>query len=127
MKESHKLVPPISDTLFLLINCSNKLQYSQIVINAILFIHFQIVNRMANMSMLHVMPPSTPLLSGHLRTSAMRNRWHDKFKISTKLIVIPGLPGGGSMVAYAKKRTVMTESIPQRICVNYFVICEGYW
>ena len=98
------------------------------VINAILFIHFQILNRMANMSMLHAMPTSTPLLSGHLRTSAVSNRWHDKFKISTKLIVIPGLPGGGSMVVHAKMRTVATESIPQRICViNYFVICEGYW
>lgn len=116
MKESHKHVPPISDTLFLLISCSSKLQYSQTVINTILFIHFQIVNRMANMSMLHAMPPYTLLLSGHLRTSAMSNRWHDKFKISTKLIVIPGLPGSGSMVVYAKRRTVVTESILQRIC-----------
>jgi hypothetical protein len=74
------------------------------------------------------MPPFTPVLSGRLRTSALMNRWHDELKITTKLIVTPGLPSGGSMVVYAKTRTVLTESIPQRICfINYFLICEGYW
>jgi len=53
MKESHKLVPPISEThFFCLYIDSSKLQYSQIIINAILFIHFQIVNRMANLIMI---------------------------------------------------------------------------
>jgi hypothetical protein len=68
------------------------------------------------------MPPSTfPLLSDHLRTSAVLYRWHGRFKIPTKLIVIPGFLNGDSMVVDAKTKAVLTQSIPQRACfINYF-------